>query len=44
MIKERECQICKKKQYATEKFKTCSNKCRQALFRQLKKSNKEHSD
>jgi predicted nucleic acid-binding Zn ribbon protein len=40
MIKLRECQVCGKEQYATAKFKTCSNNCRQKLHRQKKATNK----
>jgi len=39
MIKLRKCVICGVERHATKSFKTCSGKCRQALFRKNKKDN-----
>jgi predicted nucleic acid-binding Zn ribbon protein len=45
MIKKRKCVVCGECKYGTERFKTCSNKCRQKLYRQrVKQDNKKDVD
>ena len=41
MIKLRKCSECENERHATEKFKTCSNACKQRRYRRIKQTAKK---